>query len=144
MTAAGSRVATSRNTPPCGEPRPCRTSLLIARATSSRGRSSGGLRLLAWSVYQRSASSSVSAVSESAGHAVAVLQEPQRGALHEHLDRPLHGLVLQRAYHLEARPVADVRQARVPVAAEVALQDEAVGGAVERGPPLLQLQHAIR
>ena len=42
-------------------PRPALTSELIARATSSRGSSSGGRRLLSGSVYQRSASSSVSA-----------------------------------------------------------------------------------
>ncbi|MGW1448600.1 amidase family protein, partial [Micromonospora sp. NPDC002411] len=35
------RVAPSRKTPPAGEPRPALTSLLIARATSSRGSSSG-------------------------------------------------------------------------------------------------------
>ena len=48
-------------TPPAGVPRPALTSLLMARATSSRGSSSGGRRLLSGSVYQRSASSSVSA-----------------------------------------------------------------------------------
>ena len=52
---------TSRKTPPCGEPRPALTSELIARATSSRGSSSGGRRLLSGSAYQRSPSSSVSA-----------------------------------------------------------------------------------
>ena len=57
------REAMSRNTPPCGPPRPAFTSELIERATSSRGSSSGGRRLLMWSSYQRSASSSVSAVS---------------------------------------------------------------------------------
>ena len=50
-----------RNTPPCGEPRPALTSELMARATSSRGSSSGGRRLLSGSLYQRSPSSSVSA-----------------------------------------------------------------------------------
>ena len=34
----------SRNTPPCGEPRPAFTSAVIARATSSRVSSSGGRR----------------------------------------------------------------------------------------------------
>ena len=53
----------SSSTPPAFVPRPALTSLLIARATSSRGSSSGGRRLAFLSVYQRSASSSVSAVS---------------------------------------------------------------------------------
>src|SRR5262247_3964085 len=56
-----SRDDTSRKTPPAGVPRPAFTSLLMARATSSRGSSSGGRRLWSGSVYQRSASASVSA-----------------------------------------------------------------------------------
>ncbi len=63
MYSADRRLAMSRKTPPCGLPRPAFTSLLIARATSSRGSRSGVRRLLMWSSYQRSASSSVSAVS---------------------------------------------------------------------------------
>ena len=63
MYSALRRVAMSRKTPPWGLPRPPFTSELIDRATSSRGSSSGGRRLLMWSSYQRSASSSVSAVS---------------------------------------------------------------------------------
>ena len=61
MASAGSRDAMSRNTPPAGEPRPAFTSELMARATSSRGSSSGGRRLFCGSSYQPSASSAVSA-----------------------------------------------------------------------------------
>ena len=57
------RDAMSRKTPPWGLPRPAFTSELMARATSSRGSRSGVRRLLLWSSYQASASSSVSAVS---------------------------------------------------------------------------------
>ena len=46
-------------------------------------------------------------------------------------DRP----VLERADHLEPGPVADVGEARVRVAAERALEDPAVLGAVEHGAP---------
>ena len=63
MNSGVRRLAMSRNTPPWGEPRPAFISLFMARATSSRGNSSGGRRLLALSVYQRSASSILSAVS---------------------------------------------------------------------------------
>src|SRR2546429_2746335 len=52
----------SRNTPPCSVPRPTLTSLLIARATSSRGSRSGVRRLFFLSSYQASPSRSVSAV----------------------------------------------------------------------------------
>ena len=50
MVSASRREAMSRNTPPCGLPRPAFTSALIARATSSRGSSSGGRRLFFLSV----------------------------------------------------------------------------------------------
>jgi hypothetical protein len=52
-------------------------------------------------------------------------------------------VLLQRADHLEAGAVADVREARVAVAAEVALQDAAVLRAVEQRAPLLELEDAV-
>src|SRR5688500_16946219 len=60
-SSAGRRLAMSRNTPTAGEPRPSLTSLLIALATSSRGSSSGGRRLLSGSLYQPFASYLVNA-----------------------------------------------------------------------------------
>ena len=48
-----------------------------------------------------------------------------------------------RADQLEAGAVADVGEAGVAVATEVALQDPAVGGAVEERPPLLELEDAV-
>ena len=53
-------------------------------------------------------------------------------------------VILQRADHLEAGAVADVREARIAVAAEVALQDAAVRRAVEHRAPRLELAHAVR
>ena len=61
ISSAGSREAMSRYTPPCGEPRPALTSVLIARATSSRGSRSGVRRAESLSLSHWSASSSVSA-----------------------------------------------------------------------------------
>ena len=52
-------------------------------------------------------------------------------------------MVLQRANQLEAGAVADVRQPRIAVAAEVALVDPAVLRAIEHGAPGLELAHAI-
>ncbi len=64
-------------------------------------------------------------------------------ALHVHVDALVDAVVLQRADHLEAGAVADVRQPRIRVAAEVALQDPAVRGAVEDRAPGLELAHAL-
>ena len=52
-------------------------------------------------------------------------------------------MLLERADHLEAGAIADVREARVLVAAEVALEDLAVGGAIEERAPLLELVDAV-
>ena len=53
-------------------------------------------------------------------------------------------LLLQGADHLQAGAVADVRQPRVLVAAEVPLADLALGGPVEQRAPRLQLPDPVR
>ncbi len=60
------------------------------------------------------------------------------------LDADADAAVLQGADELETGAVANVCQSRVGMAAEGALQDAAVAGAVEDGAPLLQLAHAVR
>ena len=52
-------------------------------------------------------------------------------------------VILQRADHLEAGAIADVRETRILVAAEVALENPAVRGAIEDRAPGLQLADAI-
>ena len=81
---------------------------------------------------------------EHAGDPVAVLEQLERGALHVEVDALVDAVVLQRADQLEAGAIADVREARIAVAAEVALADQAVLGAVEDRAPLLELAHALR
>ena len=52
-------------------------------------------------------------------------------------------VILERADHLEPGAVADVGQARILVAAEVALEDAAVRGAIEDRAPRFELAHAV-
>ena len=52
-------------------------------------------------------------------------------------------MILERADHLEAGAIADVREARILVAAEIALEDPAVGRAIEDRAPGLELAHPI-
>ena len=59
------------------------------------------------------------------------------------VDALVDAVILQRADHLQAGAVADVRQARIAVAAEVALEDPAVLGAVEHRAPGLELADAV-
>ena len=56
----------------------------------------------------------------------------------------MHAVILQRADHLEPGAIADVREARIPVAAEVALQNPSVGSAIEHRAPCFELAHARR
>src|SRR4029077_7323637 len=60
-------------------------------------------------------------VAERADHAVAVLQQRDNRALHVHVDALMDAVVLQRADHLETRAVADVREARIAMAAKITL-----------------------
>ena len=53
-------------------------------------------------------------------------------------------VVLQRPDHLQAGPVAHVGEPGILVPAEVALEDPAVGGAVEQRAPRLQLADPVR
>ena len=56
----------------------------------------------------------------------------------------MHAVILQRADHLEAGAVADVRQARIAMAAEIALQNAPVFGAIEHRAPRLEFADAVR
>ena len=60
-------------------------------------------------------------VADRPADAVAVLEQALDIALHVDVDALVHGVLLERADHLEAGAVADVGEARVAVAAEVAL-----------------------
>src|SRR5215475_3314085 len=75
-------------------------------------------------------------VPDGPAHALAVLEQTRDRALHVDVD----AVILERANHLEAGTIADVRQSRVAVAAEVSLQDAAVLGAVEQRAPALELE----
>ena len=70
-------------------------------------------------------------VTERAHHAVAIFQQGDHGAFHVDINAPVHAVVLQRANHFQAGAVADVRQTRIFVAAEIALKNSPVIGAVE-------------
>ena len=83
-------------------------------------------------------------VAERARDLAAVGQQPLERALHVHVDPLVDGVLLQRADHLEAGAVTHVREPRVAVTAEVALEDEPVLRAIEERAPLLELEHPVR
>src|SRR5205085_3519063 len=58
-------------------------------------------------------------------------------------DALVHGVLLEDADHLEAGAVTNVREPRVAVAAEVALEDEPVLRPVEQRAPFLELEDPV-
>src|ERR1041384_5232552 len=55
----------------------------------------------------------------------------------------MDGMLLKRANHFQSSAVANVSQARIPMAAEITLQNQTFFGAVEKRAPFLELEHAI-
>jgi hypothetical protein len=53
-------------------------------------------------------------------------------------------VVLQSADHLKARAVTDMRQPRIPMTAEIALQNPPIVCAIEKGTPCFQFADARR
>ena len=73
-----------------------------------------------------------------------VFQQCQHGAFHVNFHAEVNAVILQGPDHLKSGAVSDVRQARIPVSAEITLQDAAVFGAVEQGAPCLEFANTIR
>ena len=83
-------------------------------------------------------------VSASSGNAASVEQQAEHRALHVDFHPRVNAVILECADHLQAGAVADVGQPRVPVPAEVSLQNPAVCGAIEKRAPCLEFAHAFR
>ena len=75
---------------------------------------------------------------------IAVLEEVDDRALHVHVDSQVNRVILKRADHLETGAVADVREPRIFVSAEISLEDAPIGRPIEDSSPRLELTHAIR
>jgi hypothetical protein len=60
------------------------------------------------------------------------------------VDALVDPVILKRPDELEPGAIADMCQPRVTMAAEVALIDQSVGGAIEHCAPLFELTHALR
>src|SRR5215472_9043792 len=72
-------------------------------------------------------------------NAIAVFQQCDHRALHVHVDALMYAVILQRADHLETRAIADVREPRITMSSEVALQDATIRCAIEQRAPCLEL-----
>ena len=109
----------------------------LVGAADSAGREDDGLGA------EDNETSPLAIVAERADDALSLLQQRQDRALHVHVDALVNSVILQRADHFESRAIADVREPRILMAAEVALQNAAVIRPVEDGAPRFELAHAI-
>ncbi len=82
-------------------------------------------------------------VRERAGGPVAILEQVHERALHVHGDALVDEVILKRPDQFEARSITDMREPWIPVPAEVALQDAAIGRPIEHGAPRFELAHAL-
>ena len=73
-----------------------------------------------------------------------VFSSVMHGAFHVDFHAEVNAVILQGPDHLESGAVADVRQARISMSAEVTLQDATVFGPIEQRAPCLELADAIR
>ncbi len=87
--------------------------------------------------------SALAVVGEHAGGAAAVEQQVDHRVFHVHGHAQVDRVVLQGADQLEAGAVAHVGEARIAMAAEVALEDLPVRGAVEHRAPGFEFADAI-
>jgi len=88
--------------------------------------------------------SALAVVTQRAGNPIPILEQRDDRAFHVHVYRLIDRVVLQCADHLETGAVSHVRQSRVFVSAEIALENPSIGSAVEHCAPCLELAHAIR
>ena len=109
----------------------------LVRAADAAGGQHDGLRA------EHLESAALALVAKRADHAAAVFQQPRDRALHVHVDAHMNAVILQGADHLEPGAIADMREPRIPVAAEVSLKDAAVLRAIEQRAPGFELAHAV-
>src|SRR5438445_12321684 len=76
--------------------------------------------------------------------AIAISEQTDDGAPHEDVDALMDAALLQRANHLEAGAIADVRQPLPRMATECALKNAAVSRAIENRAPAFELADAVR
>ena len=93
---------------------------------------------------KNSESSAFAIVTKRPADSSAILQQSEDAHFHVHIDALMHAVVLQGADHFQAGTIADVREARIFMAAEISLQNPAIFRAIENRAPGLELAHPRR
>ena len=83
-------------------------------------------------------------VAKCSANSRSILEQREDADLHVHIDSPMDSVILQSADHFQAGAIADVREARIFMAAKISLQNPAILCAVENRPPGLEFAHPRR
>src|ERR1041385_8021662 len=67
--------------------------------------------------------SALAIVAEGPDQALAVLEQREHADFHVHVNATMHAVILQRANHLQPRAIADMGEARILMAAKIALEN---------------------
>src|SRR5262249_31590228 len=110
----------------------------LERATNAARRKNDRLRV------EDDELAALAPIAEAAADPILVAEQTRDRALHVHVHPRVDAVLLERADHLEAGAIADVRETRIFVAAEVALEDAPVLRPIEERAPRLELVHAVR
>ena len=90
---------------------------------------------------KNSESSAFAIVTKRPANSPAILQQSEDAHFHVHIDALVHAVILQGADHFQAGTIADVREARIFMAAEISLQNPAIFRAIENRAPRFELAH---
>jgi hypothetical protein len=89
-------------------------------------------------------SATLAVVSKRARDATAVLQQSDDCVFHENIEAEMDAMVLKSADHLQAGAVPYMGEPRIPMAAEIPLQNSAITGAIEKRAPGLKFTYTRR
>src|ERR1041385_4860709 len=89
--------------------------------------------------FEQTKTTALAVVSECARDAIAVLEERHDRDLHVDVEPLMDSVVLQCSNQLETGAVPDVGEPRVPMPAEVPLENSSVSGPIEQRAPRLEL-----
>ena len=99
------------------------------RFADAAGGQNDGFRL------PNSHAAALAVVTQHAGNFAAGCQQRHHGHFHEHFHALVNAVILQRANKFKASAIANVRQTRIAMATEIALQNFSFFGAIKHRAP---------
>src|SRR5207247_9610771 len=88
--------------------------------------------------------SALALIAESADYSVAIFQQGKNRMFHVDIDSLMNPVILKRADHFQAGAIADMRETRIFVTAELPLHTPAVLSPIENRTPRFKPSPALR